>query len=142
MYEYGPSPHRPLSEVEVFIGSIIGRNGAPTNRQREMAMSMKDRFETIMAATVKLITAQNQPIEGENEERGGAYDDEHNQELMLNKSISTGMACLWVAINMGARQYADGKILREGLKSFGYIAAALTQKSIDSLEKFLATVDS
>jgi len=43
---------------------------------------------------------------------------------------------------MGARQYADGKILREGLKSFGYIAAALTQKSIDSLEKFLATVDS
>jgi hypothetical protein len=53
MFEYGPRPHLPLSEVEVFIGNILGKTGALTPRQRELSISMKERFEDILSSTVK-----------------------------------------------------------------------------------------
>jgi len=129
MYEYGPSPHLPLSEVEVFIGSILGTVGAPTSRQRDMAMSMKERFEEIMSSTIGCITAQDELSEDEG-------DGSNNVNESNDEGLSVGTACLWVNIHDGVRPFGDGKVAREGLKSFGYVAAALTLKLLDRLERF------
>ncbi|KAG9233793.1 rna-dependent rna polymeras-like protein [Amylocarpus encephaloides] len=129
LYEYGPSPNVPLTEIEMFIGSILGKVGAPTARQREMAMSMKERFEDIISTTVRYITEQQVIHDNEN-------DEDQKRMAMLEKGVAVGMACLWVGINDEASAFGDGKAACEGLKSFGYVTAAVTLKSLDRLRRF------
>lgn len=45
MTAYSAHPTRPLSELEVFAGTILGRDGAPTKSQRECSITMKEQFE-------------------------------------------------------------------------------------------------
>jgi len=45
MTEYNSHPHRPLSELEAFVGNILGKTGAPNKHQRDLSTSMKEKFE-------------------------------------------------------------------------------------------------
>lgn len=38
-------PAHPVTELEVFIGNILGKTGAATKPQREKSKTMKDQFE-------------------------------------------------------------------------------------------------
>jgi hypothetical protein len=116
MFEYGPRPHLPLSEVEVFIGNILGKTGALTPRQRELSISMKGRFEDILSFTVKLI-------------RGEEHDYE-DAELKVDRAapervLGLSMACLWVVLNEGPKIWESGKNRTSKLRSFGYVAAGV-----------------
>jgi hypothetical protein len=76
MFEYGPRPQCPLSEVEVFVGNILGKTGAQTKRQRELSMSMKERFEAELSFTVRCITKTvSYFYDGEDGEDGEANND-------------------------------------------------------------------
>jgi hypothetical protein len=106
MFEFGPRPYvLPLSEVEVFIGDILGKTGALTSRQRELCISMKERFSDVLSFTVKWI-----------------------RELLLGVSV----ACLWVALNEKSKGWEDGKNRKmDGLRSFGYVAAAVCLREFE-----------
>jgi hypothetical protein len=45
MTEYSEHPVRPLTELEVFVGNILGKTGAQSRHQRELSTNMKDKFE-------------------------------------------------------------------------------------------------
>jgi hypothetical protein len=110
MFEFGPRPYvLPLSEVEVFMGNILGKTGALTSRQRELCISMKERFGDMLSFTVKWI-------------RGA--DPEHVSGLSV--------ACLWVALNEKPKVWENGKNREmEGLRSFGYVAAAVCLREFE-----------
>lgn len=125
MLEYGPRPHVPLSEVEVFVGNILGKNGVLTSRQREIAMSMKERFEDDLGFIVRCIA--NEPSPGEEDEQEGESADWAEQSLELS------MACLWVGFKESAKLWELGKRQNVELRSFGYVAAAVCLKEVERL---------
>ncbi|KAE8149813.1 RNA dependent RNA polymerase-domain-containing protein [Aspergillus avenaceus] len=47
MDSFSDHPTKPISELEVVIGCIIGQNGAPTRRQRDRSVKLQDEFERI-----------------------------------------------------------------------------------------------
>ena len=116
MFEYGPRPHLPLSEVEVFIGDIIGRTGALTTRQRELCISMKEHFAGILSFTVKWI---------KDEEYDHEYSESKANRASPDHVLGLSMACLWAALNEGAKIWESGKNKTTRLRSFGYVSAAV-----------------
>lgn len=109
MLEY--STHRPhsLSEVEVFSGSILGKNGAQSKRQREASVEMKEKHDRDVAWTVLCIT------------RG---EDGDNGEEALERSI----ACLDVACNTEKVRNKVGTLV-----SFVWIAAAVCLREVEKM---------
>ena len=128
MFEYGPRPHKPLSEVEVFVGNILGKTGAQTKRQRDLSISMKERFESDLSLTVRYIT-QGNDYSYEEEEDENANGNENKEEK--EQALAVGMACLWVAVNEKADVWKYGKRCRVELRSFGYVAAAVCLKEAE-----------
>ena len=127
MFEYGPHPHKPLSEVEVFVGNILSKTGAQTNRQRDLSISMKERFEEGLSLTVRYITQSNDYSYDEgDEETNGNENKEANEQ-----ALAVSMACLWVAVNEEADVWRYGKRGRVELRSFGYVAAAVCLKEAE-----------
>ncbi|CAK7245874.1 MAG: hypothetical protein STHCBS139747_007479 [Sporothrix thermara] len=57
MYEFSEHPTLPLTELEVFIGTIVNKTGAQTLRQRDRSRKLHDEYERISS----WITAQMRP---------------------------------------------------------------------------------
>ena len=110
MSEYSIHPRHPPHEVEVFMGSLIDRDGKQTKRQREYSMSMQGRIERDVAYTVNRIT------------RGTVYDKESFDSETLARSI----AC--VAVAMETKSLAGKK---RGMRSWGWIAVATCLQQIE-----------
>lgn len=105
LHEYEPSPRSPVTEAELFAGTILGRaGGASTKRLREITSTMRDRFEEILEFTVSRI------IDGD-------YDDDDRNDEALPRSI----ACF--AVGMQEDGLWDRKL--GCLKSWKYIAAGV-----------------
>jgi hypothetical protein len=127
MFEYGPRPQVPLSEVEVFVGNILGKTGALTTRQRELSLSMKEHFEDELSFIVGCITNKSSHLyDAEDEESiaDGAMDG-------AEQTLALSMACLWVGLNESAKVWEFGKRGRVELRSFGYVAAAVCLKQVE-----------
>ena len=110
MSQYSSSPLRRLSELEVFVGTIIGKNGIPNKRQRESSTGMKDKFDRDVTYVVDWIT--------KNED--GVRDLE---------SLERSIACLSVA--MEKEGHTSNAV---GLESFKYVAAAVCLKEIERFQ--------
>lgn len=106
MVDYSDHPHRPLTELEAFVGNILGRTGAQSKNQRELSTSLKEKFNEDAAYLVKYIT------------RDG---EEHS-----NEALERSMACLAVSLE-------DRSLGREELQSFKYVAAAVCLREVDRL---------
>lgn len=111
MYEYSEHPIRPLSELEVFVGNILGRTGAPSKRQRELSQTLKERFDEEALQIISWITK----------------DDEEFSPEALERSI----ACLAVSLEEGH----TNKTWRHGdhIVSFKYIAATVCLREVERL---------
>ena len=109
MLQYSTHRPHPLSEVEVFSGSILGKNGAQSKRQREASAEMKEKHDRDVAWTVMCIT------------RG---DDDDSGEEALERSI----ACLNVACNTERVRKKVGTLV-----SFGWIAAAVCLREVERM---------
>jgi hypothetical protein len=108
MSEYSQHPLRPISEIEVFIGNILGKTGAQSKRQRDLSTSMKERFERDVAFTINCIVKD-----------GGNFAVD---------SATRSVACLEVAFEEG-RTTKSGRML----ESFKYIAASVCLKEIERI---------
>lgn len=112
MIEYSPHHLHYISEVEVFCGSIVGKEGAPSKRLRETSGSMKDKHERDVAFTVACI------LQGE-------HDDAVHRAEVLERSI----ACLAAACRTGRVRRKVGTLV-----SFGWIAAAVCLKEVEKFQ--------
>ncbi|KAL6721669.1 hypothetical protein ACLMJK_000773 [Lecanora helva] len=109
MTQNSNNPRQPISEIEVFAGNILGKNGAQSKRQRETSKTMKEKHERDVEYTVSAIT------------RG---DDGQTKEEALERSI----ACVYVACHTIRDRRTVGKLV-----SFGWIAAAVCLKEMEKL---------
>lgn len=105
LYEYQPSPHQPLTEQELFAGTILGRAGGASNRRlRDITNTMRERFEEILDFTTSRILHGNF---GTEEDDGGS------------EALPRAIACLAVAMEEEGLRDRKAGVLR----SFRYIAA-------------------
>ncbi|CZR68497.1 related to RNA-directed RNA polymerase [Phialocephala subalpina] len=113
MRNYSEHPLRPISELEAFIGNILGAQGSQTRRQRDLSITMKEALNRDVSYIVGCI-------------RGPNEDDDERSDEALARSI----ACFSVSLGevprvmMGVRK-------KEALVSFRYIAAAVCLRGMD-----------
>ncbi|KAF2838607.1 RdRP-domain-containing protein [Patellaria atrata CBS 101060] len=112
MASYSPHHKYPLTELEVFSGSILGKSaGANNKRVREQATAMKERFERDVEFTVERIT------QGE---------EEHGAE-----ALDLAIACFAIGVQEPGARVQKGR--PETLKSWTYVAAGVC---LGEMEKF------
>ena len=109
MMQYSSHPLHPLSEIEVFSGNILGKNGAPNKRQREFSKDMKEKHDGDVDYHVRWITR------GEEESSG-------------TEALERSIACLYVACHTESVRKRVGKLV-----SFVWIAAAVCLREVDKL---------
>lgn len=111
LYAFAPSPHEPLTEAELFAGTILGRaGGATTRRLRDITTAMRDRFEEILEFTVSRIV------------NGDLESEDRNDE-----ALPRAMACFAVGIEESSLY--DHK-LGGALKSWKYVAAGVALREM------------
>ena len=111
MIQYATHPHHPLSEVEVFSGSILGKNAAQSKQQRENSITMKDKFDRDVTYITQWITHGDDEVE------------ENNSE-----ALARSLACLYVGINQRGVRKKVGELV-----SFAWVAAAICLKELEKL---------
>ncbi|KAG9613257.1 RNA-directed RNA polymerase, partial [Aureobasidium melanogenum] len=110
LYQFASSPRHPLTETEIFSGTILGRDGGKQSRRvRETTQAMREQLEEVLTSTISRI------IDGD-------YDDNDRNEEALPRAI----ACL--AVGMDEQPMGDKKVGE--LQSWKYIAAGVCLREI------------
>lgn len=66
MYQYSPHPQDPLSELEIFMGTILGKEGGlPSRRVRDTNSNMKETYERYVSSTIDWILRGDEPEQDE-----------------------------------------------------------------------------
>jgi hypothetical protein len=114
MTTYSEHPLRPISEIEAFIGNVLGATGAQSKKQRDLSITMKEQF----SRDVTFIIAC---IKSESSDQTEAPDNSY--------ALERSMACLAVSLE----DRTIGGSFRNGdqLLSFRYIAAAVCLKAME-----------
>jgi hypothetical protein len=109
MTNFSGHPLHPISEIEAFIGNILGPQGAQSKKQRDLSITMKEEFDRDAAFIVQCIRTK-EDVDGD-------------------EGLERSMACL--AVSLEGRK--SGGSFKGGtrLVSFGYIAAAVCLKELD-----------
>ncbi|KAL8661325.1 MAG: hypothetical protein Q9202_005690 [Teloschistes flavicans] len=111
MVQHSFHPTSFVSEVEVFAGTLVGKDGGQTKRQRESSTSMKDKHDRDVTFTVQCI------LQGEEEDSSKA------------EALERSMACLFVGVHEQRTRRRHGRLV-----SFTWVAAAVCLKEV---EKFV-----
>ena len=120
MLQYSTHPTQTLSEIEVFSGNILGKNGgAQSKRQREFSSTMKDKYERDVAYTILWIT------------QGGGEED--GKEGATAGALERSIACLYVACHHRGRERIGRRKVGEALMSFAWVAASVCLKELEKL---------
>ncbi|KAI9788921.1 MAG: hypothetical protein M1816_006486 [Peltula sp. TS41687] len=121
MYKYSATPwSSTLTELEVFIGNIMGKEHRQSKRQREASTTMREEYDRL----VQFIIAQ-------------ILDKESGGEESLERAV----ACLAVAVDEYKQEqylYPPGSRRRGNttkLRSFRWIAAAVCLQEVEKLQK-------
>lgn len=111
MTNYNEHPLRPLTELEAFIGNILGKTGAQSKNQRDLSTSVKENFDQDAAFIVNCMVKD-----------GSESTDE---------ALERSMACLAVSL-----EHQTLYKRREQLLSFKYVAEAICLREIERLHLF------
>ncbi|KAI7090193.1 RNA-directed RNA polymerase [Hortaea werneckii] len=123
-YQFEPTARSPLSEDEVFAGSILGRQGGQQGKGlREMSKSMRERFETVVEYATARITHGDVAVQETNDLDDLTDPAGREREL---EALPRAIACLYVAVT--ERGYSD-RLIGE-MKSFGYVAAGVALREM------------
>ena len=130
MRAYSTHPPHFISEVEVFAGAILGKNGAQSKRQREFSISMKEKHERDVAYTVACIR------------QGDEYDDDYNEAVKESvfggggavggggkrEALERSIACFSVGVNTTRVRKKVGALV-----SFAWVAAGVCLREVERL---------
>lgn len=111
MHTYSDTPWKGnnISEVEVFIGRIVG-NERQTKRQKEESAALKEEYEGLVWSVMDSI-------------KGQCGED----------ALAVGMACLYLC-----KKDRETPGPQNGLQSFAWVAASLMLTEMDKIQKFAA----
>ncbi|KAF7593189.1 hypothetical protein BBP40_011819 [Aspergillus hancockii] len=114
MNNYSEHPVKPITELEVLIGSIINENGVPTRRQRDRSIKLKDEFDRIASWIMGLMGREKT-----------VGTEQHSLELCL--------AC----VHVGCEKSGPSRLteMYGELKSFKIVAACALLFELDHFEK-------
>ncbi|WEW61966.1 RNA-directed 5'-3' RNA polymerase [Emydomyces testavorans] len=113
MQQYSKTPWKSsLTEIEVFVGSILGQNSKPTRRDKEASNEMRNSYQELVNFTISMILDR---------ESGGT------------ESLERSIACFWVALNEGHTR-TQGRH-KEKLLSFPWIAAMVCLEEVDKFQR-------
>ena len=115
MSQYSMNPSQYLTEVEVFVGDILGRYGPQSKRQRDASLGMREKFERDVRSIVDFITKEDRDAEG----------------AKAKDALPRSIACLSVAATESHHRRHVGT-----LRSFGYIAAAVCLREMANVEGY------
>ncbi|KAK3988970.1 RNA dependent RNA polymerase-domain-containing protein [Cladorrhinum sp. PSN332] len=124
MVDCSDHPHKPLIELEVFIGTIVNKSGTLNTRQRDKSIKLKDEFERITSWITEEMRNQN------------LEDDSKKGEL---DALELCLACVHIGCDKEGRETA-GKAQpfkrgsSESLVSFKIVAASALLRELNSLE--------
>ena len=120
MVDYAEHPHQPLSELEVFVGSILNKSGAQTHRQRDRSVKLKDECERI---TTWITHEMRSPTP-----LGGHASELYPLELCF--------ACLCIGCERGEGvAYRSRRSSAQDVQGFKVVAAAALMFELSLLEK-------
>lgn len=126
MIQYGHSPREPLSEVEVFMGSIVGKNGGlPSRRVRDDAYSMKDTFNDGVGYITRRIVHGN--VDALDDVELTTEVDWADTSAARDQALERSMACLAISLQEGERW--EG-VRNAKLHSFQYIAGSVALREL------------
>lgn len=114
MLAHSLDPHKPLSELEVFLGVVLGKDGGlASKRAREAARTIKEQFDEIIQYTLERILRN---------------EEQEATEEALEHSI----ACFAVALEDDSSEVMPriGK-----LQSFKYFAASVCLRQVKRFAK-------
>ena len=111
---YALSRKHPLTEVEVYTGSVLGNEDGslPTRRMRETAKSMRDVFEDGVADIVHRIE--------------GRYLDEEDEDTPQDDPLERSIACFFVSLEDDWTKAAVDRLV-----SFRYVSAMVVLRQIE-----------
>ncbi|EED15337.1 RNA-dependent RNA polymerase, putative [Talaromyces stipitatus ATCC 10500] len=116
MYQYSDAPWKTcLTEVEVFIGNIMGQNHKQTAYQKESSRAMRDAYDDLVKWTISLITGRGTENEGE--------------------SLERSVACFWVALEDTRQKKSSVLPGQKKLDSYAWVAAVTCLHEIDKLQR-------
>ena len=121
MRNYSEHPLRPISELEAFIGNILGARGSQSKRQRDLSIPMKEAFDRDVSFIVSC-------IRGTKGEENEEYEDDDDEYNALGRSI----ACFEVSLGETTR-VTQGARRNEPLVSFRYIVAAVCLREMEKV---------
>lgn len=160
MYQFASNPREPLSEIEVFTGTILGKSGGmPSGRVRQYNMDMKAKADRDIQYIVEWIL-RDEPEEEVDDDDGyddNYYDDDDDQqnynftttdadtfpqdyngddiyEMQLggtNETLARSLACFYSAVHEAGRQMPKTGPLR----SFAYVAAAVCLQEVEKFQE-------
>jgi hypothetical protein len=117
IYQYSTHPVQLISELEVFVGTLLGKSGGVrTKRVRDMSMDMKEKFERDVAFTVSCI-----------------IKNEEEEEEARDEALERSIACLAVAVEEPG--FVWERVRK--LESFQYIAAGVCLGEVERFQKSL-----
>lgn len=111
MTTYSEHPKRQLTELEIFMGNILGKTGAQSRHQRDASKTMKEEFAELALAIETFVLKDG---------------DQFSEE-----SLERSVACFSVAMedrNLWSR--------KENLMSFKYVAMAICLRQVDRMPSF------
>ncbi|KAI9801541.1 MAG: hypothetical protein M1825_003220 [Sarcosagium campestre] len=114
MTQFSTHATKPISEVEVYVGNIVGKTGAGSRQQREKSKSMRETYDMDVIFTINCI------IKGEDQ----------GEEAVAEEALARSIACLAVGMEQTQSRARVGM-----LRSFSYIAAAVCLKEIEKMKR-------
>ncbi|KAM3437517.1 hypothetical protein NHJ13734_004584 [Beauveria thailandica] len=131
MWHFSDNPRSPVSEAEVFCGSILNKRGVQSRQQREASIRLKDEIDRVMTWIVKL-------IRGGTDQRGdnAAYQDDDGvtDDYDEYKALQLSWACLVVGCVPSAEGEQAASSGTTTLESFRVVAAACLLKELNDLK--------
>ncbi|KAF6834717.1 RNA-dependent RNA polymerase [Colletotrichum plurivorum] len=137
MNQYSDNFMLPLTEVEVFCGSIFNKSGSQTRRQKDNSKKLKAEFDRLSEWLVMQMRRKHRPAE--NPEYGTAgvngsaatEDDSATRVPIANReALEMSYACLMVGL---VQNHDVDYEHRADLQSFKVIAASVLLKELTEL---------
>ncbi|KAL9059015.1 MAG: hypothetical protein Q9162_001403 [Coniocarpon cinnabarinum] len=146
MYHYSPYRY-PLSELEVFCGTILGRDGStPNRRARESTTDMKDAFGRLARYTIRCVkSGEMQDLDkdldsDENDDGSSTIDLEITSTMSATvqdertAALQRSIACLATAIEEPG-QHFDRQV--GYLRSFPYLVAGVCLRQVQQYQDMM-----
>ncbi|CAK7233787.1 hypothetical protein SCUCBS95973_008714 [Sporothrix curviconia] len=135
MYDFSEHPTLPLTELEVFIGTIVNKAGAQTLRQRDRSRKLHDEYERISS----WITAQIRPARKKApdtkpaaaaEDDGFDSDDSEDGGAWLNERTAVLELCL-ACVHAQKLGHGGRKEKEEQVESFWLVAGSALIRELE-----------